>query len=166
MITKQNLKELLLYLGYEENEGEFSYNFKESNCDLIVDFNSEKIVYPTDKGLIVNEKQTTNFSDNENFVVLECIHRLLDKGYLPSHIEVEKRWSLGHLQKSGRADICVMNATGNDILFIIECKTYGDEFEKELITLKTDGGNYFHIYNKKNQRNGLCFMLQTLEMGN
>ncbi|MCW6702242.1 N-6 DNA methylase [Anaerococcus sp. NML200537] len=143
MITKKNLKDLLLYLGYEEDEGDFSYNFIESNCDIIVDFNNEKIIYPTDKGLIVNERQTTNFSDNENFVVLECIHRLLEKGYLPSHIEIEKRWSLGHLQKSGRADICVKNATGDDMLFIIECKTYGDEFEKELNTLKTDGGQLF-----------------------
>jgi type I restriction enzyme M protein len=143
MITKENLKNLLLYLGYEENNGEFSYQFKESNCEIVVDFNKEKIIYPTNKGLIVNERQTTNFSDNENFVVLECIHRLLDKGYLPSHIEIEKRWSLGHLQKSGRADICVMNATGNDMLIIIECKTYGDEFEKELNTLKSDGGQLF-----------------------
>lgn len=83
---------------------------------------------------------------NENFVVLECIHRLLLKGYKPSHIEIEKRWQLGHSQKSGRADICVMNETGNDMLFIIECKTYGDEFEKELKNLKNDGGQLFSYY--------------------
>ena len=49
---------------------------------------------------MVNERQTCNFSDDENFVVLECVHLLLQKGYKPQHIEIEKRWTLGHLQKS------------------------------------------------------------------
>lgn len=38
---------------------------------------------------------TCNFSDNENFVVLECVTRLLDKGYRPKHIELEKARMLG-----------------------------------------------------------------------
>ncbi|KXB47616.1 hypothetical protein HMPREF3188_00462 [Tissierellia bacterium KA00581] len=149
MITRDSLKDLLKYLGYKEEKGNYIFHFNSSNCEIIVDFTNEKIIYPTDKGLIVNENQTTNFSDNENYVVLECIHRLLEKGYKPAHIEIEKRWSLGHLQKSGRADICVMNATGNDILFIIECKTYGDEFDKELKILKSDGGQLFSYYQQE-----------------
>lgn len=165
MITLENLKNLLLYLGYKENNGELSYHFKESNCDIIVDFNNEKIIYPIDKGLVVNERQTTNFSDNENFVVLECIHRLLEKGYLPSHIEIEKRWSLGHLQKSGRADICVMNATGNDMLFIIECKTYGEEFEKELKILKTDGGQLFSYLQQEKSTKWLMLYASSFKDG-
>lgn len=149
MITKNNFKDLLVHLGYEEDNGKYFYKFLDTDCDITVDFNNEKIIYPTDKGLIVNERQTTNFSDNENFVVFECIHRLLEKGYKPSHIEIEKRWTLGHLQKSGRADICVMNATGNDMLFIIECKTYGEEFDKELKNLKNDGGQLFSYYQQE-----------------
>lgn len=149
MITKNNFKDLLVHLGYEEDSGKYFYKFLDTDCDITVDFNNEKIIYPTDKGLIVNERQTTNFSDNENFVVFECIHRLLEKGYKPSHIEIEKRWTLGHLQKSGRADICVMNATGNDMLFIIECKTYGEEFDKELKNLKNDGGQLFSYYQQE-----------------
>ena len=149
MITKNKFKDLLIHLGYEEDNGKYFYKFLDTDCDITVDFNNEKIIYPTDKGLIVNERQTTNFSDNENFVVFECIHRLLEKGYKPSHIEIEKRWTLGHLQKSGRADICVMNATGNDMLFIIECKTYGEEFDKELKNLKNDGGQLFSYYQQE-----------------
>lgn len=149
MITVDNLKEILKTLGYEEKANSFIFHFEEFDCNIEIDFKNKKIIYPEDKGLIVNERQTCNFSDNENFVVLECIHRLLLKGYKPSHIEIEKRWSLGHLQKSGRADICVMNETGNDMLFIIECKTYGEEFEKELKTLKEDGGQLFSYYQQE-----------------
>lgn len=163
LITKDNLKNLLEHLGYTENKDKYIYHFDTTNCEIIVDFNNEKIIYPIEKGLTVNERQTTNFSDNENFVVFECIHRLLEKGYKPSHIEIEKRWSLGHLQKSGRADICVMNATGNDILFIIECKTYGDEFDKELKTLKSDGGQLFSYYQQEKSAKWLILYASNFE---
>lgn len=163
MITKDDLKDLLIFLGYEEENGNYKYHFTNSDCDIIVDFDNEKIIYPTDKGLIVNERQTINFSDNENFVVLECVHNLLEKGYKPSHIEIEKRWSLGHLSKSGRADICVMNATGNDVLFIIECKTYGDEFDKELKTLKSDGGQLFSYYQQEKSAKWLMLYASNFE---
>lgn len=149
MINLDNLERVLFSLGYKKEEDRMIYHFDELDCNIEVDFKNSKILYPEEKGLVVNERQTCNFSDNENFVVLVCIHRLLLKGYKPSHIEIERRWSLGHLQKSGRADICVMNATGNDILFIIECKTYGSEFEKELKTLKLDGGQLFSYYQQE-----------------
>lgn len=149
MITLENIKEVLLSLGYTESEDKYTYHFDEFDCNIEVDFRNNKIIYPEDKGLVVNERQTCNLLNNENFVVLECIHRLLLKGYKPSHIEIEKRWTLGHSQKSGRADICVMNETGSDMLAIIECKTYGAEFENELKNLKADGGQLFSYYQQE-----------------
>lgn len=138
-----------MLLGYNNIKDRYIYHFEEFDCNIEVDFKNNKILYPEDKGLVVNERQTCNLSNNENFVVLECIHRLLLKGYKPSHIEIEKRWTLGHSQKSGRADICVMNETGNDMLAIIECKTYGAEFENELKKLKADGGQLFSYYQQE-----------------
>lgn len=149
MITLNNLKNVLSKLGYEDGEDKYIYHFDEFDCNIEVDFRNNKINYPEEKGLVINERQTCNLLENENFVVLECIHRLLLKGYKPSHIEIEKRWSLGHSQKSGRADICVMNETGNDMLAIIECKTYGPEFDRELKNLKADGGQLFSYYQQE-----------------
>lgn len=149
MITLDNIKQLLLCLGYSNIEDRYIYHFDEFDCDIEVDFIKNKIIYPEDKGLVVNERQTCNLSDNENFVVLECVHRLLLKGYKPSHIEIEKRWTLGHSQKSGRADICIMNETGSDMLAIIECKTYGAEFDNALKNLKNDGGQLFSYYQQE-----------------
>jgi type I restriction enzyme M protein len=165
MITRDNLDKFLLSLGYTENDNIYSYHFNQFACDIMVDFNEEKIYYPEEKGLIVNETQTTNFLENENFVVLECIHRLLEKGYNPSHIEIEKRWSLGHLQKSGRADICVMNATGTDMLFIIECKTFGNEYDRALDILKQDGGQLFSYYQQEKSTKWLMLYATGYENG-
>lgn len=163
MITVDNLQALLIKLGYKQKEQRYVYNF-ESKCKIEVDFENEQILYPVEQGLVVNERQTCNFSDNENFVVLECVHRLLEKGYKPQHIELERRWTLGHLQKSGRADICVMNATGNDLLFIVECKTYGNEFDNALKTLKNDGGQLFSYYQQ--ERSAKWLMLYASDIDN
>lgn len=144
MITKDNLPTLLTLLNFSQNDNLWSKTI--GKATLQVDFDKQLLIYPEDEGLIVNERQTCNFSDNENFVVFECVHRLLQKGYSPQHIELEKRWQLGHSQKSGRADICVYKDDDKNILLIIECKTYGKAYKTALDTLKTDGGQLFSYW--------------------
>lgn len=127
MITQENLRGLLLELGFRKEKSIFLKHFNQLDCFLKIDFDNKEIIYPTDKGLIVNERQTCNFRANENFVVFECVHRLLEKGYKPEHIELEPKWKLGHGASGGRADILVKDNTGKSKL-IIECKTDGREF--------------------------------------
>ena len=100
MITKNNLKCMLITIGFSKfSNDKFEKYYPFSDCSVIVDFRSEKIIYPEDKGFKVNVATTTNFSEPENFVVLECVSRLLDKGYRPENIELERTWTLGHEQK-------------------------------------------------------------------
>lgn len=100
------------------------------SCSIHVDFDNEKLIYPETEGLIANDKTTSNFSHTENFVVFECVCRLLAKGYRPEHIELEPKWQLGRDAKGGKADIVVRDGQG-DVLIIIECKTAGTEYNKE-----------------------------------
>lgn len=141
MITLANFPQLLTALNFTQNAQLWTKAFNETTI-LQVDFEKGELIYPKD--LIINEKQTCNFSSNENFVVFECVHRLLEKGYRACDIELEKRWSLGHSQKSGRADICVYH--DDTLLMIIECKTYGTEYNKALKILKEDGGQLFSYW--------------------
>lgn len=144
MITKNNFRSVLASLGFSTDDNNlYIKHFKHHDAYLKVDFKKELLIYPEEKGLLINDKYTTSFSDNENFVVFEAVHRLLEKGYKPNHIELERKWPLGHLRKSGRADICVMDETGMETLLIIECKTYGSEYRKALRDLETDGGQLF-----------------------
>ena len=48
---------------------------------LTANFGTQRLTYPA--GLLVNEQQPLSFARPENFVVFECVHRLLAKGYLP-----------------------------------------------------------------------------------
>lgn len=129
MITKDNLKNLLLALKFEQNGNQYSKTFADSETVLTVDFDKNCLIYPEDQGLTIHERQTCNFSANENFVVFECVHRLLEKGYKPEHIELEPKWKVGHGASGGRADILVKDNQGNPLL-IIECKTPGNEYNK------------------------------------
>ncbi len=98
---------MLVFLNFQTRGNVFTKHFAESGANLSVDFGTEVLIYPEDKGLVINERQTCNFSASENFVVFECVHRLLEKGYKPEHLELEPKWKVGHGASGGRADILI-----------------------------------------------------------
>lgn len=142
MITESNLSKLLTSLGYLETGNVYEKEYPEFHTSMVVDFNKRKLIYPAE---IKGRDRNDGFDKNENFVVFECVNRLLEKGYRPENIELEKEWHLGHDAKSGRADICVYDKNG-EMLFIIECKTWGKEFEKEMRNTRNDGGQVFSYW--------------------
>ena len=142
MIIKDNLKDLLLNLGFTDNGNVYNKHFANHDSDLAVDFKKNELIYPESNGLKINERQTCNFSSSENFVVFECVHRLLSQGYKPESIELEPKWKVGHGASGGRADILVKNQQDEPLL-IIECKTAGKEFDKAWKDTLEDGGQLF-----------------------
>lgn len=155
MITKDNFRNLLKILKFEEKGNVFSKHFKEIDAYLKVDFNKEELFYPEDKKFIVNERQTCNFSSNENFVVFECVHNLFSKGYKPEHIELEPKWKVGHGASGGRADILVKDNSENSLL-IIECKTDGREFNEEWKGMLDSGGQLFTYARQAGSTQFIC----------
>ncbi len=139
MITKDNFNQVLDNLGFKKSKNIYSKEFPDLGCALKVDFKNEKLVYPLDKGFTIAGDFTTSFSQKENFVVFECVHRLFEQGYKPEHIELEPKWTVGHGASGGRADIMVKDNSGKSLI-IIECKTAGTEFKKEWDKTKVNGG--------------------------
>lgn len=146
MITKNNLGKLLSALGFGYKNGAWSKSMGDMYSLLTVDFDHQRIGYPDT--LKINDTTTCNFEHPENFVVFECVYRLLEKGYRPEHIELERRWTLGHEQKSGKADITVTDDNGKTLL-IIECKTAGQEYSSARKSLFTDGGQLFSYWQQE-----------------
>ncbi|MDX8377362.1 MAG: restriction endonuclease subunit S [Mariprofundales bacterium] len=155
MINKDNFKALLRYLDFEEKDHVFNKSFAESISYLSVDFINEVMQYPELDGLTINERQTCNFSSTENVVVFECVYKLLAKGYKPKHIELEPKWKLGHGASGGRADILVKDQNDKPLL-IIECKTYGKEFNKAWKDTLDDGGQLFSYAQQIAETEFLC----------
>lgn len=131
-------------------------------CAITIDERKKKIVYPD--GIQLGDDTTTNFSHPENFVVLECVDRLLRKGYRPSDLHLEKKWSLGRTQKGGKADIIVKGSDGKTLL-IIECKTWGEEYEKEKRRMQSTGGQLFSYLQQEQSAKYLCLYTSTIENG-
>lgn len=162
MITHINFKKLLRKLDFSEQGSVFSKYFPVADAELKVDFDKQRLIYPEDKGLIVNEKQTCNFSANENFVVFECVHCLLEKGYKPEHLELEPKWKLGHGASGGRADILVKDNAEKSLL-IIECKTSGREFNDAWKQMLYNGGQLFSYAQQVRSTQFVCLYASDFE---
>ena len=174
MITKENLQEVLVYLGFTANDK--NTIFKKTytnNADIFikVDFSKREITYaPLDSrfnegeypsidkqstGFIIHRNTTTNFSSNENFVCLVAIDKLLSKGYEPKHIILEPTFKVGHNQHV-YGDILVLNQQFENLI-LIENKTYGAEFSKEWNLMLKNGGQLFSYY-AVNKTDFLCLL--------
>ncbi|MGI5869908.1 MAG: N-6 DNA methylase [Kiritimatiellia bacterium] len=148
MITRDNFQNVLESLGFNRDlSGIWVKKFHEGS--LSVDFASERLVYPDD--IRINAETTTNFNAAENFVVFECVHRLLQKGYRPRHIELERPLKVGHGSSGGRLDIWIKDNNENSLL-IIECKTSGKEFDAAWADMHEDGGQLFSYANALDSR--------------
>ncbi len=151
MLKKENFRSLLKAIGFTEEGGVCKKSIGEA--DLKVDFGKTEITYPGD--LKVHRREIGTFSANENFVVFECVHRLLEKGYKSKHLELEPQWKVGHGSSGGRADILVKNQQ-NKPLLLIECKTAGNEFEKAWKNTRQDGGQLFGYAQQIHETQFLC----------
>lgn len=176
MITKENFKDLLILLDFKENPAQIFTKTLANNTALKVDFKAQKLIYPANtstdlnapNGIIIHDDTTSNFSHPENFVVFECVHRLLQKGYKKEHIELEPRWNLGREAKGGKADILVRDNEQKPYL-LIECKTTdskNSEFVKEWRKMQTDGGQLFSYFWQERGVKFLCLYTSDLTKPN
>ena len=96
--------------------------------------------------------------------MLECVHRLLEKGYKPEHIELEPKWKLGRGASGGRADILLKDNDGRPLL-IIECKTAGIEFKRAWNKTLQDGDQLFSYAQQISETQFLCLYTSDLDAG-
>ena len=148
-------------------DGETDCYFKKySNYEITINYNEvnpEKSEINYGSAILCNRKTTCNFHQEETFVVLECVNRLLEKGYKPENIELEKSWGMGHTE--GYLDILVKDEQNNSFA-MIECKTWGKEYDKyvkETFTHKNkgkenDGGQVFsYLQQEPKTTKAICY---------
>ncbi|AWO00210.1 restriction endonuclease subunit S [Chitinophaga alhagiae] len=130
------------------------------NYSIEVNFDKKLINYG--KKIKWDVKTTQNFSQAENWVILECVNRLLEKGYKPENIFLEKVWRTGH-GTSGRLDILVTRDDGTAYL-MIECKNHGADFIKEFKNIEKNGGQLFTYFQQ--ERSAEILMLYASHLDN
>ena len=116
MITQDNIKKLLSVLGFSTEDSKiYSKTYEQAGITLSVNIPNEHFHY-TEAGITVGRETTSNFSEPENFVVFECIDRLLTIGYKPEHIELEPAWKLGHTSSNSGEHGVLMESSGINML--------------------------------------------------
>ncbi len=158
MINNQQIVEFISAMGYKPSSNNSDYYIKRYMCgyEIGVDFKKEQICYIDTKSseqISLGDTTTSNFKNSENFVVLECVNRLLEKGYAPNSIVLENKWGLGRKEK-GKLDILVLKDAHSYLM--IECKTWGDEFDKEESRMYKNGGQLFTYFNQDKNAEYLC----------
>lgn len=172
MITKDNLTTLLThpYFGFTKRGNIYRREYPQG-ASIEVNTDTQKITYaPIDSlfkegefpskdkpanGFVIHRDTTLNFSANENFVCLVCVHLLLKKGYEPKHLVFEPAFKVGHVNKPSYGDILVFDKEYNPLV-LIENKTYGTEFSKEWNLMQKDGGQLFSYLGPLVNVMGLC----------
>jgi len=153
-------KGLVKQLGFSPKEKESGVLYKKYTDGYVIEIDFTKEIINYGKKIQCDSKTTQNFSQAENFVVLECVNRLLERGYKPKDIILEKIYPSGH-GTSGRLDILVKKE--NDPYLMIECKTYGEEFEKELKNTQKNGGQIFTYFQQDTKAELLMLYASKLE---
>lgn len=162
-ISAEIIKKLIKTMGFKPENGTNEIYFKKySNHDsyiIRINFNTQKIEYRSSNledvnGIRWGDYTTSNFEKSENFVVLECVDRLLEKGYAPQNIYLEYKFPLGRIEK-GKLDILVFDNDKKSYL-MIECKTWGKEFVKEHKKMQKNGGQLFSYYVQDKATKYLC----------
>ena len=80
-------KSLIKRIGFQPKNGVvgiYEKQYSQHNYSIEIDFDEKQICYGNLIG--ADCKTTQNFSQDENWVVLECIDKLLEKGYKPQNI--------------------------------------------------------------------------------
>lgn len=171
-ISVENIKSLIKNLGYKPEDGTNEVYFKKySNHDnyiIRINFCDEKIEYRSEtidevNGIRWGDATTSNFENSENFVVFECVDRLLEKGYAPKNISLEYKYPLGRELK-GKLDILVLDSEQSPFM-MIECKTWGPEFTKEQKKMLKDGGQLFSYYVQDKGVKYLCLYASRFSNG-
>jgi type I restriction enzyme M protein len=158
-----NYKNFIQTLGFTPKENTSGiFHKKYNSCTIEIDF--ENSFFNFGDKIKGESKTTQNFSQAENWVVLECVDRLLEKGYLPQNIVLEKTWRTGH-GTSGRLDILVTRNNGSAYL-MVECKTWGTEFDKEFKNLERNGGQLFTYFQQDKDADILMLYTSQLQGSN
>lgn len=164
-IKRNSIIELISELGYkpQDDSKDIYYKVYKDHKDYIIkiDLDKEKIEYGIK--IKLGDSTTCNFENSENFVVLECIDRLLEKKYPPEMLYLEHKWPMGRKEK-GKLDILVLNTLGKAYL-MIECKTWGEEYEKEKKKMRKNGGQLFSYYQQDKATQYLCLYTSRIYNG-
>ena len=137
------MKTLVSKLWFLPKENSNNIFTKKYQNGYLLEIDLDKMIFDFGWDILVWKNITQNITKSEDWVVLECVNRLLEKWYKPKDIILEKVYPTGH-NTSWRLDILVQKEWKTFLM--IECKTWGKEYEKELKNMQSKWGQLFTYF--------------------
>ena len=163
--TTKNTLRALGFAPVDGKSGEWSKTYSTSKHKISVALGKTATDCHIDYGGVIKNNagraSTQNLSQSESLVVLDCVDCLLDQGYPPDSLILEKQYPLGHT--GGYLDVLVLQA--GKAYFMVECKTWGTEFEKEQSHLFNDGGQLLSYYHQDSSAKFIALYASRLSSG-
>lgn len=162
----EKIKNIIISLGFKPKNGEdLIYSKKYTDTEIKIKYNEKTPEKSTiDYGNIKCHRDTIcNFTKPENAVHLECVTRLLNKGYMAQDIELEKPWQLGH--KPGYLDIFVKDKNNKSFL-MIDVKHW-DKYESTVqAATKNEKDQIFsYLQQEPKTTKAICYYTSRIENG-
>ena len=162
----EKIKNIIISLGFKPKNGEdLIYSKKYTDTEIKIKYNEKTPEKSTiDYGNIKCHRDTIcNFTKPENAVHLECVIRLLNKGYMAQDIELEKPWQLGH--KPGYLDILVKDKNNKSFL-MIDVKHW-DKYESTVqAATKNEKDQIFsYLQQEPKTTKAICYYTSRIENG-
>ena len=157
-----NVKNFLKAIGFTLKDGESELIYSKTyenfnNYEISLKLNEDdvtKSIINYGKDIKYGRTTTQNLHQKETFVVLECIDRLITKGYSPKEIIIEKDYPSGGKDKGQYLDILI---TKEGLPFyMVECKRYGDAYDDEFQKLNNNGGQLFTYFTNDRAVKAIC----------
>ena len=144
-------------LGFVE---ETSDNFVKKYSDSYqINIEAERQEINYGNNFRINNSTPTNLYEHKDFVVLECVNRLLEKGYFRTDLQL-----INDADKVEMPDIIVCDNLGNKY-FAIDCRQWGKDFEKEFANFKKGNSRLLSYYKNFKEVKYLCLYTSRLDGG-
>src|SRR5260363_146930 len=143
-------KKILQILGFKPKENVSDIFIKKYVGSYVIEVDFENEIFNYGKKIKAENKTTQNFSQAENWVVLECVDRLLEKSSARLHKDGGQLFT--YFKFSNKADIIILYASelkGNEIVY-----------KNEIIKIETDyrvgdAKDFYEKWNKLTKDNGV-----------
>lgn len=163
--TIKNTLQAMGFIPVDGKNGEWSKTYPSFKHNISISLGKTAADCRIDYGSAIksNAGRTTtqNLSQSESLVVLECVDRLLERGYPPDSLVLEKQYPLGHT--GGYLDVVVLQA--GKAYLMVECKTWGAEFEREQAQLFNNGGQLLSYYHQDSSAKFIALYASRLSAG-
>ncbi len=136
-------KQFLQKLWFSPKENSNNVYIKTFKDNYILEVDFDKNIFNFWWKILIWKNKIQNIAKPEDWVVFECVNRLLEKWYNPEDIILEKVYPTGHWT-SWRLDILVKKDW--NAFLMIECKTLWKEFDVQFKKMQKDWGQLFTYF--------------------